>query len=558
MKFARGTPEPVPRVPRAFWLLFTAGLLVLTACAPLEPPADLVIVNGAEPETLDPAILTGQSDGRVAMALFEGLTRYHPVDATPEPGLAERWEISDDGRTYLFHLRPNLAWSTGESITAEDFVYSWLRVLDPRTGADYASLLFYVRGAEAFHTGENHDPASVAVSAPDPQTVRVELVDPTPFFLDLCAMQTLAVVPRKTIERHGDRWLMARPLPVSGSFQLEAWRLNDKIRLRRNPLYWDAANTASEVIDLLPCVVANTALNLYETGAADIVWDKELVPSDLLDLLRQRPDFHSYDYLGSYFFRFNVTRPPFHDPRVRQALALAVDKRRIVERITKGGERTASHYVPPGVAGYTSPEGLGYDPARARALLAEAGFPGGRGFPRFHYMYNTHRSHEKIAVELQEMWRRELGIEMDLRQLEWKVFMVNQKQLDYDLSRSSWIGDYNDPNTFLDMFMSNSGNNRTGWQNPEYDRLLREGNAQPDPAVRAALLQQAERLLVSEETPIVPLYFYAGLEYFDATRIEGVYLNIRAEHPLRAIRKKPAFPQPRLSGKAPPLGRISR
>jgi oligopeptide transport system substrate-binding protein len=498
--------------------------------------ADLVIVNGPEPESLDPAIITGQADGRIALTIFEGLTRYNPTNATPLPGLAERWDISPDGRVYTFHIRTNAVWSTGEPITAEDFVYAWLRVLEPRTGADYAGQLYYVKGAEAFNTLKNTNASNVGVKALGPKTLRVELVEPTPFFLDLCAFQTLAPVPRWVIEKHGDRWLMQKPLPVSGAYNLVSWRINDRVRLRKNLLYWDAANTHCEVVDMIPCTVANTALNLYETGEADIVWDKELVPLELLDLLRKRQDFHTYNYLGTYFYRYNVTRKPFDDVRVRKAMALAIDKRRLVEKITRAGEQVASHLVPPGVANYTSPEGLGYDPELARKLLAEAGYPGGKGFPRVDYMFNSHKTHEKIAVEMQEMWERELGIQIELRNLEWKVFLQSQSKLDFGLSRSSWIGDYNDPNTFLDMFMSNNGNNRTGWKSERYDNLMREANGKVDIKEREKVLQQAESLLIRDELPIVPLFIYVGLEYYDKNKVSGIFSNIRAEHPVRTIR----------------------
>lgn len=520
-------------------LIFVVLFLVaLPGCARTEDPADLVIVNGPEPESLDPALITGQADGRVVLSIFEGLTRYKPDTATPEPAIAERWDISEDGRVYMFHLRAGARWSTGEPITAADFVYSWRRILDPATACEYSALLFYMKNGEDFAMGKTKDPSVLGVKDLNEHTLRVELNDPTPFFLDLCAYPTLSVVPRRAIEKFGDRWLMERPVPASGAYQLESWRLNDKIRVRKNAFYWDASNTHSSVVDLLPCVSASTALNLYETGQADIVWDKELVPTELIDILRQRDDFHSFDYLGTYFLRFNVTRKPFDDVRVRKALALAVDKERIVGKITKAGEKVARCYVPPGLPNYTSPPGLGYDAAEARRLLAEAGYPGGKNFPLFHYMYNnTGKSHEQIAVELQEMWQRELGIHVELRKLEWKVYLRAQGMLDYDTCRGSWIGDYNDPNTFLDMFMSNNGNNRTGWKSPRYDAFLRQANGQKDPREREKLLQAAESLLIQEEVPIVPIYIYAGLEYYDPKKIEGVYPNIRSEHPLRAIRK---------------------
>ncbi|HZR21008.1 MAG TPA: peptide ABC transporter substrate-binding protein, partial [Verrucomicrobiae bacterium] len=363
---------------------------------------------------------------------------------------------------------------------------------------------------------------------------------PLAFFLDLCCYPTLAVVPRQAIERFGDAWVTHLPLPCSGPFQLVAWRLNDKVRLRKNPFYWDASNTRSELLDLLPVASPNTALNLYETGIADVVWDKDLVPVELMDELVKRPDFHSFSFLGTFFYRFNVTRKPLDDLRVRRAFALATDKDQIIRKLTFGGERAASHFVPDGVANYQSPPGPGYEPQEARRLLAEAGFPEGRGFPRLQYMYFSAagggaKIQEKIAVELQAMWRRELGVEIGLRQIERKIFYSAQSHLDYDLSASSWVGDYNDANTFLDMFEGNSGNNRTGWKNPGYDALITKANRQTDLSRRAEMFQQAERLLVSEEMPIVPMYFYAGFMYFNDRRIKGIYPNLLDEHPLQDI-----------------------
>jgi oligopeptide transport system substrate-binding protein len=292
------------------------------------------------------------------------------------------------------------------------------------------------------------------------------------------------------------------------------------------------------LIDLLSSGTPTSALNLYETHQVDVVWDKDLVPSELVDLLSTRKDFHHFEYLASYFFRYNVTRKPFEDSRVRQALAMALDKQRIVEKITRGGERAVGFIVPPGVPNYTPPAGLPYDPSKARELLAQAGYPGGKGFPRFSYLMNTGRDHEKIAVEMQAMWEKELGIHVELRSLEWLVYLRAQINLDYDLVRSSWIGDYNDPNTFLDLFMSNNPNNRTGWKNEKYDKLLRQANGNPDLKARANQLQQAERMLVEEDPPIVPLYIYVGFNFFDPDKITGVFNNIRDEHPLRTIAKR--------------------
>lgn len=331
---------------------------------------------------------------------------------------------------------------------------------------------------------------------------------------------------------------MTHPLPVNGPYLLDSWRIQDRIRLRKNPFYWAAVETRNNVVDFIPMESATAALNLYLRNQGDIIWDKNLVPNELLDVLRQRPDFHTFPYLGVYFYRYNVTRRPFDDVRVRKALALVINKQRIVDRIIRGGETVASHLTPPGLAFYSPPQGLGYDPSEARRLLAEAGFPGGRGFPIVQYLFNSSKTMSQIAVEDQVMWRDELGVRVELRQNEWKVFLAAQGALDFEISSSSWVGDYADPNTFLDLFMSNNGNNRTGWKNSRYDKLMREANRQLDPKRRANLLAEAETLLIRDEVPLVPIYFYAGVNIYDPTRIEGVYANLVDEHPVYAIRRK--------------------
>ena len=521
--------------------VFFAACIFISGCMPHEPRADITIVNNGEPETLDPALLTGIPEMRIVIGLFEGLARLDPKTAQPIPGLAQSWDISPDGKIYTFHLRTNLVWSTGGPITADDVVYSWIRTLNPATASDYAGQLFYVKNAEDFNAGKIKDPSLVGVRALDKFTVRVELNGPTLFFLDICAMPLTDIVPRQTIEKFGDRWLMARPLPVSGPYELAYWKLNDKVRLKKNPRYWDATNTQSDVIDILPMGSPSTSFDLYEQGTVDIIWDKEVVPAELLDVLMKRPDFHPFDYLATYWVSINVTRKPFDDPRVRKALALAVDRERIVKKITRGGERPISHLVPDGTANYTSPDGLDYNPVLAKKILAEAGYPGGKGFPRFEYIFNGSsgggvKIHEDIAVELQQMWRDTLGVNMDLRAVEWKVWLSSTAHLDYDIGRGDWIGDYDDANTFLALFQSNDGNNRTGWKNSKYDSLINEGNAQTDLKKREELFQQAESMLVRDELPIIPLYIYAGADCYH-TNISGIYKNILDDHPLNYIRK---------------------
>ena len=520
-------------------LFFCFGLLGQAGCFQQHEPADFVVINGPDPESLDPAIITSQSDGRIVSALFEGLTRFNAVTAQAEPALAKRWDISDNGTVYTFHLRNGLQWSTGEPITARDVVYSWRRAVDPSTASDYAGMLFCVKNAESINAGKITNLSQLGVRGIDPKTVRVELTAPTPFFLELCAFWTLAVVPEKAITQHGDQWCLRQPLPASGSHTLEFWHVRDRVRLRNNPLYWDAVNTRNNVVDLLPVESPATAINLFEAGQADIIWDKSLVPTELLDALSQRPEFHRFDYLGSYFVRFNTTQKPLDDPRVRKAMALAIDKARVVEKYTKGGERPAEHFVPPGTGDYTSPSGLIHDAGLAKQLLAEAGYPGGKGFPTdFEYLFNSSPLNKNIAVELQRMWRETLGIQVKLRQAEHKVYLAAQSALDYHVTRSSWIGDYNDPNTFLDMFMTQNGNNRTGWTNADYDRLIRLANATSDLTKRNKLFRQAETILITDELPILPLFFYVGINIYHPDRIGGIHPNILDIHPISAIYAK--------------------
>lgn len=525
-----------PWATRLLHMLALAGLLC--GCRPL-PPADLTVLNGADPGSLDPLLVSGIEELRAVLPLFEGLTRPDPATSEARPGLAERWEISPDRLTYTFYLRSNAVWSTGQPIRADDVLYSWRRVLEPTNACQYASLLFPVRGAEDFLLGRTRDFGAVGVKTPVPDRVEVTLANPCPWFLDLCAFQTLAVVPRQAIERFGDRWIMRNP-PFSGSYTLDFWRLNDRIRLRRNDRYWDAAHTACGVVDLLSVSQPATALNLYLSGQADVIWDKPLVPAELLPELERRSDYHTFPMLGSYFVRMNVTRPALADARVRRAFSLAVDRERIVRRLAPACT-AATHLVPTGTANHRPGAGAQHDPELARRLLAEAGFPGGQGFPRLSYLCDSSggggaRMHERVAVELQAMWREQLGVEIEIRQLEKQVYLVAQRQLDYDFSRSSWIGDYNDPNTFLDLFTSGNGNNRTGWKHPEYDRLLAESQRVTDVAERSALLARAETLLLAEEAPVLPLWFEAGFTLYDPAQWTGIHGNLLDVHPLQAVR----------------------
>ncbi|MDX2227735.1 MAG: peptide ABC transporter substrate-binding protein [Verrucomicrobiae bacterium] len=521
-------------------LLFLPGLvllLVLAGCSRPEPRAELTFINRAEPESLDPAVITGQPELRIVSSLFEGLTSRNAAGEIV-PGVAEKWEVSPDGRHYVFHLRKDARWSNGDPVTARDFSYSWKRVLEPGSTAEYVSQLFFLKNAEEYNQGKVKDFSQVGVKAPDDHTLTVELENSTPFFLDLCAFATLMPVHRATVEKHGDDWIKPGRIVSNGPYVLDQWRINDRIRLRANPLYWNRDTVKLRTVDALPIEKPNTSFNMFYSGAVDLVLDKGAIPPLLLGDIRQEKYFHSGPILATYFYRFNVTRKPLDNRLVRRALALAIDRSLIVTKITKSGEPVAFSMTPPGTARYTPPAGPGFDPVLARKLLAEAGYPEGRGFPPLTLLYNKTDLNEQIATEVQQMWKKELGIHIQLLKQEWKVYLNSLSQLDYDIGQSSWVGDYNDVHTFLSIFMGGDGNNRTGWKNAGFDSLVNAGQAEPDAAKREKTYQEAERLLITEEAVIAPLYHQVSIKLYDPEKIGGVVNNLVDENPLKGIYRK--------------------
>jgi oligopeptide transport system substrate-binding protein len=523
-------PNPTPR-PASLFLGLTAWLLA--SCSPLGGKADFTFLNGAEVESLDPAVVSGQPESRLCQALFEGLVMRN-AKGEVEPGLAVHWELSADGLTYTFHLRPSV-WSNGDAFSASNFVQSWERTLRPTTAARNAEQLFPLRNAEAYNKGTMKDFTQVGVRAIDPQTLEVTLTQPTPYFLDLCAYTTYLPTHTASIQQHPKDWTKPGKLVSNGAYALEAWRIDDRIRLRANPKYWRAERVRFQTIDALSLQQSSTAFNLFYSGKADLVLDKSLVPDMFIDQIRSQSYYHANPFLGTYFYRFNVTRPPFNDARVRRAFALALDKERLVTRITRAGEPSARSFCPPGIPNYTPANGLEFNPAEARRLLAEAGYPEGHNFPNVSLLFNSSEREQNIATEVQAIWREHLGVRVQLRNQETKVYYQTMRSRDYDIARSSWVGDYNDPNTFLDCFVTNRGNNRTGWSYAPYDALLASANAEREVAKRMTRLREAETLLVEKEMPIVPIYYYVGVMLYDGKKLGGIEPNVVDVHPLREM-----------------------
>jgi oligopeptide transport system substrate-binding protein len=531
--------------------LAAACFLTMASCGERTTvPADLVFINGAEVGSIDPSQVSSQVDGRVVTSLFEGLMRYN-AQGRAEPGVSLTPSVSADGKTWTFPFRENARWSNGDPVTSQDFMLSWQRFLEPATAADYASIFYCIKNAEAFNTGKTTDFNAVGVKAPDARTLVVTLENPVPYFKDLVAFMAFCPVHIPTLEKLGAAYFKPANLVGNGPYQLTEWRLNDRIRLTRNPAYWDAASVKMAAVDVLPIDNPSTAVNLFLTDGADLMMDKGLIPNALADELRKKPYFHHKPFLATWFLRFNAQRKPYNDPRVRRALTLVLDRDRIVNAVTRLGEVPAFAITPPGAGdGYQPPTGLHPDIAEAKRLLAEAGFPEGRSFPVLSFLYpSKFPSDRGIAVELQSMWQRHLGITVALTSEEYKTYLDSQKKVDYDVSRSSWVGDYNDPNTFLDLFLTTSGNNRTGWASPAYDALINQAAAESDPAKRYAILQQAETQLIETECVIAPVYHYVGVQFYQPDSLGGVEANLTDEHPLRCMfwKQKPA----RLGGASP-------
>ncbi|MDA1266893.1 MAG: peptide ABC transporter substrate-binding protein, partial [Planctomycetota bacterium] len=423
-------------------------------------------------------------------------------------------------------------WSNGDPVTAEDFVFSFRRFLDPETASKYAYQLWYVRGARAFTEGKGPW-EDVGIRKTASHTLELELESPTPFFLDLVGFYPLFPVNRRNIEEakadYPDdwelKWLQPDRLVTNGPYRVASRRVNDRIRLVKNETYWDADNVAFDTIDVTAIEKESTMLNFYLTGQASYI---DRVSTNVVQELLPREDFTPAPYLGSYFYRVNVTKPPFDDKRVRRALWLTIPRETICVKIEKKGEVPADSLVPP-MSGYTKAVAAAGSADEARALMAEAGFgPGGKSMPTLEIHYNTSDAHRDIAEVIAESWNKELGINAKLLNQEWKVYLDTQNNLGYDVSRSAWIGDYSDPNTFLDMFVTGGGNNKTGYSNPEYDQLIADAARELDMQKRAVILQRAEEILM-DELPILPIYYYVTKNVVDA-RLGGFFENVQDEH----------------------------
>ncbi|MDI1250638.1 MAG: peptide ABC transporter substrate-binding protein [Lacunisphaera sp.] len=506
------------RLSPALCLLFSVICLLCSACARRETPVregirtgTLLVGNLAEPQELDPQLISAFTDQNIAVALFEGLCALDERTSQPVPAAAERWVVSANGLVYTFHLRPTARWSNGDPLTAHDFVASWRRALAPSLAAEYAYLLYPLKNAAAFNAGKLTGPAAIGAEALDDRTLRLTLERPTPYLPALTAQPAWFPVNPRVLAKFGDlnqrlpAWTRPGNLIGNGPFTLAEWTPNARLVVAQNPAYWDAAAVRLQRIVFLPTENPEVDERNYRAGQVHVTYS---LPTAKIEVYRATdPAALRLDpFLQAIFLRFNTTRPPFGDASVRRALSLAIDRAALATHVLRGAGTPATTFTPPDCAGYTAAAGVPTDYDDARRLLAAAGFPDGRGLPTLDLQVRNDEYQPRLAEVLQAAWKKELGVNLTITPLEQKTWVQNQQSLNYTLSGAGWIGDFVDPVTFLDLFVSGGGNNWTGWADPAYDRLIDQAARTADPAARHGFFQQAEARLL-EQAPVAPVYF---------------------------------------------------
>ncbi len=610
-----------------FVLLFAAIFAVVASDQP-DPPADFTFINRGDVTTLDPQRMSWMQDLRVARLLFEPLVRLDVMttDYQIVPGVAERWEVSEDFKEYTFHLRQDAKWSNGEPVTAQQFVYSWKRALLPETAADYTALFQIIDGAKDFFewrseqtrqysirardlTAEEKriesqklwDEASayfdenVALRAVDDHTLTMSLDASTPYWLDLCSFIVFAPVYEPLVSQYEQidpdtgmvrlqlGWTKPPLMISNGPFVLENWRFKRGLFLRSNPQWWAKDTLDIETIAIPSVEDSNSQVLAFESGAVQWVSDVnadyriqmladkqafydenreqyEMLKAEGLDQFAidaalpddPRKNVHALSAFGTYWYNFNCKptladgrENPFHDARVRRAFAMCIDKQRICDDVMRIGTPVARNMFPPGaIAGYTSPKGLkcisdANTPAEkqaiideAKALLKEAGYPNPAEMPRIELLFNSDGGHGLVAQQLAKDWEEFLGVRTFLAQKEIKVYKDDLKKQNFMTGRAGWFADYADPTTFLDLNRTGDGNNDRAYSSPVYDGLLDQAKAETDPEKRMALLTEAERIIMEEDLPLVPLYYYVNLYLFDPDEITGISNHPRLQQDL--------------------------
>ncbi len=517
----------------AVLLIVCAGFLC--SCSPSETPAKraaregvLLLGNGAEPATLDPALATGLTEVRIIMALFEGLVGFDASTLEPVPAAAESWTVSADGKTYTFKISPSAVWSSGRRVKARDFLYAWRRAVNPALGAEYASMFLPVENAEEILKGKL-PPESLGVEAPADDVFVVRLKRPVPYFLSMLCCTVFYPVPEEVVEKFGGalsrngKWALPQNMVSNGGFTLKKWVVGDSVRVERNPDYRDAKNILLSAIEFFPVDNMNTEERSFRAGQLHMT---NSVAHSRIEAARREGNkyLRISPWLGVYYYLINTQAKPLDDVRVRRALSMSIDRRSIIENLLKGGQKPAFSFVPDSCGGYKARALVGEDAAAARKLLAEAGYANPKDLGKIRLSYNTSELHKPIAEAVQQMWSDSLGIEAELYNLSWPAYLDDRRNRNYMITRSSWIGDFDAPESFLENFLSTSGLNHSGFASKEFDSLMDSAGKAKTFGERMEFLSRAEEVLM-RECPVIPIYFYTRI-YLASPMVKGWAENI--------------------------------
>lgn len=498
---------------------------------PDHPSDELVINASVEPQYLDPAKISDSTSRLLASSMFIRVVQAHPQTGVPVPELAKSWDISKDGREYTFHLREDAVWSDGQPITAHDVEYSWKRISDPKTGGTYIQMADVFENAEAFRTGKA-TADKISIKAKDDHTLWVRLSKPVPYFLGLISYMVFSPVPKHLIEKmkaegKEDLWTRPENIIVSGAFKLVKEEFKQYKIYEKNPKYYNASKVRLNRVKAVMIEDYQAAVNAYKTGQHD--WTAESsIPSNMLDELKPYKDFHFDPMLATYFYFFNTTKKPMDNVKVRQAMSLAIDRKAIVDNVVRQGQKPSRDLVPDGIFGYKGPESEIYNPELAKKLMAEAGYPEGKGFPKLLLKYNTSDNHKRIAEAAQAMWKTVLGIQVDIANMEWRSLLEDQNAGKFDMVRYAWTADYMDPHTFLSVMLSQSENNKAKWKNKKFDEYVFKSDATMDQNKRFEYFREAEKVL-AEDSPIIPFYFYTRA-YLKKSYVRGFWPQFQDQH----------------------------
>ncbi len=492
---------------------------------------------GSEPPSLDPCLATYSISIDMVENLFLGLTDLafdiNTSATVVNPELATSWESSEDGLVWAFYMRKDVVWSDGKPVTAHDIEYAVRRTCDPATASDYAYVLYIIKGAKEVNTGEITDLSHIGVKAVDDYTIQFSLNHPAGYFPSIAGMWIARPVPRWAIEKYGNKWTEPENIVTNGPYLLKEWEHEDEIVMVKNPDYYDADKVDIDVVHSFIIVEESTGMAMYEAGELD---STSCPPQDV-DRVKADPvlskEYINIPDVSTYYYGFNNTKPPFDNPLVRKAFSAAINRQALIDFILKGGQIPATTFTCPGLFGHIAPAegvGIGYDPEAAKKYLADAGYPGGEGLPEITLMFNTSEFHLKIAQVIQQMWKENLDVEVNLTNQEWKVYLETLTEDAPQIFRLGWCADYPDANNFVyEIFHSTDSDNNIKWHNAEFDRVVEEAAREFDPAKRYELYKRAEQILCEEEAAIAPIYYYA-VQWMVKPRLQRTFSPLGGQH----------------------------